>query len=172
MEIDKKWREAMRETTESPKVLSIVKTSHFLETFRAILETLEIISKGLTCYLEQKRLMFPRFFFLSNDEMLEILSETQDPKRVQPHLKKCFEGIAELDFTDDLNITAMISSEGERVEFIQQVDTVKANGRVEKWLSNVQTAMKESVHKSIVDCLKVYHAKHLNPIYLMIHLHY
>ncbi len=57
---------------------------------------LEDIQKALDMYLENKRQIFPRFYFLSNDDVLEILGQSQNPEAMQPHLKKCFDNIKSL----------------------------------------------------------------------------
>ncbi len=116
-----------------------------LEAMENANQMMENVINGVNRYLEQKRLYFSRFFFLSNDEMLEILSETQDPLRVQPHLNKCFEGISKLNFNDELEALGMISIEREEVGFVDKISTAAARGSVEKWLLQTEEQMLLSI---------------------------
>ena len=118
---------------------------------------LEQIQKALEDYLDKKRKEFPRFFFLSNDELLEILAQARVPSAVQPHLRKIFESIYQLDFGTDQHrgddIYAMISAEGERVQLSRNL---KARGGVEEWLKLVEADMQKSLRKEMKDGHQAY----------------
>jgi len=91
--------------------------------------------------LETKRAAFPRFYFLSNDELLEILSQTRNPHAVQAHLRKCFDNINRIKFSeveDSVEIIAMQSAEPEtQPEVIPFSQIVRAEGPVEHWLLKI-----------------------------------
>ncbi len=57
-------------------------TEQLLETLNSMNGTLEAIQRSLDMYLETKRQFFPRFYFLSNDDLLEILGQSKNPEAV------------------------------------------------------------------------------------------
>lgn len=160
--VDNTWRVSMAQTYAEPGCIQVARRAGFLDSLIEANARLEQIQKGLNDYLETKRLAFPRFFFLSNDELLEILAETKDPLRVQPHLKKCFDGIAKLQFQPNLDITAAFDPKDERLDFpYEKVNHKKINpndsgGNVEKWLIEVEIMMKKSLAYTIDFSMKDY----------------
>ncbi|GFO48620.1 dynein heavy chain 6, axonemal [Plakobranchus ocellatus] len=114
-------------------------------------------------YRQNLEQVLNQFYFLSNDELLEILAQTRNPMAVQPHLRKCFDAISKLEFalmegtepdgppqyTND--ILAMLSPEGERVDLGKGL---KARGNVEDWLGKVEEAMFASIRRLIKKNIK------------------
>jgi dynein heavy chain len=76
--VDKFWKDTMIRAKKNPLVTDVCASDALLGRFQGNNLELEVIQKGLEDYLETKRFAFPRFYFLSNDELLEILSQTRN----------------------------------------------------------------------------------------------
>eukprot|EP00884_Botryococcus_braunii_P014225 jgi/Botrbrau1/22803/Bobra.0132s0128.1 len=106
---------------------------------------LERIHQCLEEYLEAKRQAFPRFYFLSNDDLLEILSQTRDPSALQPFLKKLFEGVNSLELhlpgsegRRTHEVTGILAPDG---EYLPLLGALVPEGRPEAWLSTLEASM-------------------------------
>ena len=147
--VDNQWRNMIKKAVAEKTVDAIIEIENMLPKLTESLKLLDIITKGLNAYLETKRLYFPRFFFLSNEELLGILSLANDPIGVQIHLTKVFEGINRLEMDEHMDIHAMISPQKEKVLFNQSgqdpINPNNSSGSVEKWLLEVEDMMRVSM---------------------------
>lgn len=115
---------------------------------------LEEIQKSLEMYLETKKVIFPRFYFISNEALLEILGQSKNPQAVQPHLKKLFDNIKSLKLQkasigSKIEALNMASSEGEEVLFTAPLIL---EGPVEAWLCDVEATMRSTLKDLLRQC--------------------
>ncbi|XP_058251926.1 dynein axonemal heavy chain 2 isoform X2 [Hemibagrus wyckioides] len=151
-DINSNWKAIMDRLNKDKNALRGTQHPGLLEKLSEMNSKLEEIQKSLDMYLETKRQIFPRFYFLSNDDLLEILGQSRNPDAVQPHLKKCFDNIKSLRINKmGLSMKSeaggMFSADGEFVEFTHPV---LLEGPVEAWLCDVERTMRWTLK----DCLK------------------
>ena len=104
-----------------------------LGEFKELIASFDKIQKSLTDYLDTKRSAFPRFYLISDEELLSILG-TSDVDAIQPHMIKLFDNCKELHFSRVKIAAGMWSEEKEYLTFYE---TVKVEGAVEDWLNVV-----------------------------------
>ncbi|VDO81017.1 unnamed protein product [Schistosoma margrebowiei] len=124
-----------------------------MDQINKLVQSLEEIQQSLDMYLETKRQIFPRFYFISNDDLLEVLGQGRNPEAVMPHLKKCFDNITllRLEKTNFLvyNALSMFSLDGEEVPFKNKV---RLDGPVESWLGDIEEQMYKTLKDMLRDC--------------------
>nr|XP_023024309.1 dynein heavy chain 10, axonemal [Leptinotarsa decemlineata] len=143
-DIDKSFKKIMLETAKKPIVLECCSVPGRLEDFQTLGFGLDRCQKSLNEYLDSKRRRFPRFYFISTEELLSILGSS-DPNVVQDHMIKMFDNIKSLRFNSDSQerviASAMVSSEGEVMLFRNPVNI---EGKVEEWMNDVLKEMRRS----------------------------
>ncbi|CAL6082691.1 Dynein_heavy chain [Hexamita inflata] len=154
-QVDSNWRQHMNLTFKNPLVINIcTQTKDLLKNLTKYRDDLEKVQKGLADYLETKRIAFPRFFFLSDEELLQILSNTKNPQAVQPFLRSCFENVARIKFVgDNYQMVSMTSHEGEVVQF---VDPLVPTGQVENWMTQLEKLVIKTVKHEVINTLCKY----------------
>ncbi|KAK7102408.1 hypothetical protein V1264_020630 [Littorina saxatilis] len=148
------WKEVMTRLDGVKNALRGSRHPGMMDQLNAMNYKLEDIQKSLDMFLETKRQVFPRFYFLSNDDLLEILGQSKNPEAVQPHLKKCFDNIKSLkmnrtNVANRWEFLGMYSVEGEYVEFSKELTN---EGPVEAWLTDVEKTMRWTLKEILKTC--------------------
>ena len=135
----------------NPKVIALCDIGGLKETLDTILSQLDVCQKALNDFLEEKRSKFPRFYFIGDDDLLEILGQATNPVVIQTHLKKLFAGIFKVDFNQDNSaIVTMLSSAGEVVDLSSPVQITED---VEIWLGDLVNEMRQTLSISLKKAL-------------------
>ena len=120
-----------------------------VDKLERILQKLLSSQKALSSYLEDKRNSFSRFFFLGDDDLLEILGR---PLSVQTHLRKLFAGIASLKVHDDnVTVTAAQSLTG---EIIGLSKPIMIEETPEQWLNDLSESVKDNLRRFVLGNVK------------------
>nr|XP_012223058.1 PREDICTED: dynein heavy chain 2, axonemal-like [Linepithema humile] len=124
-----------------------------LEILNKLDDKLEALQQALEQYLETKRRVFPRLYFISNDDLLEILAHSKRPDLIQPHIRKLFANIKSLKLSKSVIgkhiVYGMYSNDDEYIEF---VDPIYLEGQVEHWLRNTEAAMRVTLREVLRQC--------------------
>ena len=154
--VDIDWKELMRDAVENSQVVEACTCEGREEQLNGFYQDIETCEKALNAYLEEKKKVFPRFYYLSNQALLDILSNGNNPPKVNEVIDNCFDGLRNLKFLCEgpepyKTALGMNSKDGE--EFVEFLTPFVCVGAVESYLCDLETKMQQTL-KDILDNAK------------------
>ncbi|KAK8882498.1 Cytoplasmic dynein 2 heavy chain 1 [Tritrichomonas musculus] len=150
-QVDSEFRGIMQKLKDAHRAsVAADLSAEQLEKMQTRLDTL---NRALNIFLEQKRDKFSRFYFIGDEDLLEIIGQaSEDATIIQSHLKKLFQGVATVKF-DETNkvIVSVCSSLGEVVKLKKPV---KCEGAVEVWLMQLSDQVADTLRLILCDMMK------------------
>ena len=143
----------LKKVNKSPFVLDVLNIQNVQQNLERLAQLLNKIQKALGEYLERERISFPRFYFVGDEDLLEIIGNSNDILRIARHFRKMFAGLfGILIDNESTTIVGFSSKEGEVVKLKQPVSLVK-NPKINDWLAaldqNVKLTLAELLGEAI-----------------------
>lgn len=94
--IDAEFTSLMKKVSAKPNMIEIMNIPGLHKTLERLSELLANVQKALGDYLETQRSAFARFYFVGDEDLLEIIGNSKDVAIVQRHFTKMYAGITSL----------------------------------------------------------------------------
>ncbi|KAJ1659203.1 dynein heavy chain [Dispira simplex] len=151
--INSEFLTVMKKVYKSPFVLDVLNIPNIQKSLERLADLLSKIQKALGEYLERERSSFPRFYFVGDEDLLEIIGNSKEVTRIQKHFKKMFAGLSYIVLNDDNTvIEGMTSREGEVVKFKTPISLVK-HPKINDWLTLLEREMKVTLAELLTDAI-------------------
>lgn len=150
--IDSEFTSLMRKVSAKPLILDVMALPGIQKTLERLSELLAKIQKALGDYLETQRQAFARFYFVGDEDLLEIIGNSRDVVNVQRHFTKMFAGISTLVSPDNDTLIAMVSREDEKVDYPKPVK-ISEEPAIHAWLTKVEVQMRDSLAYNLDQCV-------------------
>eukprot|EP01084_Bolivina_argentea_P009096 17033_1 len=146
-QIDSDFKGLMKISKDTPHVLVSCNVEGRTALLEDLKKKLELCEKSLNQYLDTKKMAFPRFYFLSNVALLDLLSNGNNPQKVQAHMGDCFDNVIKLEFdkTNDKDAVGMYSKDGG--EYVEFYKPFTCQGAVEDWLNGLVEVMRQTLRE-------------------------
>ncbi|XP_041352869.1 LOW QUALITY PROTEIN: cytoplasmic dynein 1 heavy chain 1-like [Gigantopelta aegis] len=143
----------MKKVTRSPLVMDVLNISNVQRQLERLADLLGKIQKALGEYLERERASFPRFYFVGDEDLLEIIGNSKNVPRLQKHFKKMFAGVYSIVLNeDDSQVKGLMSKEGEEVVFASAV-SIAAHPKINEWLTLTEKEMRVTLAKLLASAI-------------------
>eukprot|EP00968_Pinguiococcus_pyrenoidosus_P001288 scaffold57_cov254-Pinguiococcus_pyrenoidosus.AAC.41 len=149
--INKDYQKNMERAYNTKLVVPVCRNNTLQASLPAMFPELEKCQKSLDSYLEQKRSKFPRFYFVSNASLLQILSQGSDPESMNAHYAKVFDSIDHVEHRpSNKNIIETMVGKGYiGVPFSNPVECTR---NIEDWLNEILRQMRVTMKDHCRQC--------------------
>ncbi|CAO1601385.1 dynein heavy chain [Xanthoria calcicola] len=150
--INSEFYALLKKVYKSPFVLDVLNITGVQKSLDRLAELLNKIQKALGEYLERERTSFPRFYFVGDEDLLEIIGNSNDIARISKHFKKMFAGISGLLLDQESTILGFSSKEGENVMLNSPISLAKTP-KINDWLAALETNMRLTLAEVLADAI-------------------
>ena len=157
--IDNDFISLMKKTAARMRVMDVLaNVANLLKSLQLLYDALEKVQKALAEYLETQRQAFGRFYFVGDEDLLEIIGNSRELASVQKYFSKMFAGISFVESGEEGQLLCGFRSrENEGVGFVEPF-RLGAKPRVNEWLGQVEAQMQRSVAAESAECARAWHA--------------